>query len=437
LNSINQKAFCRLLPHRFRQQARAVTITELQQRIVNARADNPQAAVELVDALLAASVAVGASDLHLLPTADGLQATWRIDGVLQPVGKISPELAANVIIRLKVLARLLTYRNNVPQEGRITAEGSSVEVRISTFPTLFGEKIVARNLPRGAQPLANLAELGLPTEVQQSLRNALSQTSGALVIAGPAGSGKTTTAYACLREILHASGLQRSVASLEDPVEVVLPGVAQSQVAEAAGFDLLTGLRSLVRQDPEVILIGEIRDPEAAAVAIQAALTGQLLVTTFHATDAASALSRLGEMGVPPYAIRSAIHAIVAQRLVRRLCDCAVPDDAAPSGLDAALQSQGIEPRRLRRPHPDGCETCRSTGYLGRLALAELLDLRSPAIGEAVLQRADAAAIRRVAAGAGMIPLVRRAAELVAAGQTSVSEIIRGFGFDVFNQPLH
>ena len=414
-----------------------MTITELQQRIVNARADNPQAAVELVDALLAASVAVGASDLHLLPTADGLQATWRIDGVLQPVGKISPDLAANVVTRLKVLARLLTYRNNVPQEGRITADGSAFEVRISTFPTLFGEKVVARNLPRGAQPLANLTELGLPTEVQHSLCNALSQTSGALVIAGPAGSGKTTTAYACLREILQASDSQRSVASLEDPVEVVLPGVAQSQVAQASGFDLLTGLRSLVRQDPEVIFIGEIRDPEAAAVAIQAALTGQLLVTTFHAADAASALSRLGEMGIPPYAIRSAIHAIGAQRLVRRLCDCAITDETTPPELNATLQSLGIEPRRFRRPRPDGCETCRSTGYLGRIALAEILDLRSPAIGEAILQRADAAAIRRVTAGAGMIPLVRRAAELVAAGRTSVSEVVRVFGFDVFNPPLH
>ena len=414
-----------------------MTLTELQQRIAAARADNPQAAVELVDALLAASVAVGASDLHLLPTADGLQATWRIDGVLQPVGKIAPELAANVVTRLKVLARLLTYRTNVPQEGRITADGSAVEVRISTFPTLFGEKVVARNLPRGAQPLANLAELGLPSEVQQSLRNALSQTSGALVVAGPAGSGKTTTAYACLREILHASGSQRSIASLEDPVEVVLPGVAQSQVADAAGFDLLTGLRSLVRQDPEVIFIGEIRDPEAAAVAIQAALTGQLLVTTFHATDAASALSRLGEMGIPPYAIRSAIHAIVAQRLVRRLCDCAIPDEAAPAELIALLPSLGIEPQRLRRHRPDGCEACRSTGYLGRLALAEILDLRLQAIGAAILQRADAAAIRQAATSAGMIPLARRAAELVAAGQTSVSEVVRVFGFDVFNQPLH
>jgi general secretion pathway protein E len=413
-----------------------VTLSELQQQIAAARAENPQAAVDLVDALLAASVASGASDLHLLPTMEGLQATWRIDGVLQPVGLISPQLATNVVTRLKVLARLLTYRTNVPQEGRITAEGSAVEVRVSTFPTLFGEKVVARNLPRGAQPLANLAELGLPAEVLQSLRGALSQTSGALVIAGPAGSGKTTTAYACLREILHASGARRSIASLEDPVEVVVPGVAQSPVAESAGFDLLTGLRSLVRQDPEVIFIGEIRDPDAAAVAIQAALTGQLLVTTFHAADAASALSRLGEMGIPPYAVRSAVHAIVSQRLVRRLCACAVPDEALPPEVAATFDRFGLEQRRVRRQRPDGCEACRSTGYVGRVALAEILDLRSTSIGEAILSRADAAAIRQLATTA-MVPLARRAVELVAAGLTSLQEVIRVFGFDLFQQPLH
>lgn len=414
-----------------------MTLPELQQKIAAARAENPQAAVELVDALLAASVAAGASDLHLLPTAEGLQATWRIDGVLQPVGLIAPPLAGNVVTRLKVLARLLTYRSNVPQEGRIAAEGSAVEVRVSTFPTLFGEKVVARNLPRGAQPLASLAELGLPAEVLQSLRDALSQTSGALLIAGPAGSGKTTTAYACLREILHASGSQRSIASLEDPVEVVVPGVAQSPVAEAAGFDLLIGLRSLVRQDPEVIFIGEIRDPETAAVAIQAALTGQLLVTTFHAADAASALSRLSEMGVPPYAIRSVIHAIIAQRLVRQLCDCAIPDDAVPPEVAAALDACQLDGQRIRRARPGGCSACRSTGYVGRIAIAELLNLHSAPLGEAILRRADAATLRTLAPSSGMIPLKRRAAELAASGKTSLQELIRIFGFDLFQKPLH
>jgi type II secretory ATPase GspE/PulE/Tfp pilus assembly ATPase PilB-like protein len=406
-----------------------VTIANLQTALATAKADDPQAAVVLVDALLATSAAVGASDLHLLPTPDGLALSWRIDGVLQPIGAVPKELASNVVTRMKVLARLLTYRTNVPQEGRIAASHGGVEVRISTFPTLFGEKIVARNLPRGEQPLSRIADLGLPAEASQSLRDALRQTSGALIIAGPAGSGKTTTAYACLREIADASGGQRSIASLEDPVEVAVEGVAQSQVAEAAGFDLLTGLRSLVRQDPEVIFIGEIRDAETAAVALQAALTGQLLITTFHATDAAVALSRLGEMGIPPYAIRSAIHSVVAQRLVRRLCSCAQPAEAQTATAAAAaldFNRLNLSAAGIRRPV--GCEACRNTGYAGRMAVAEVLNLQSPQVAEAILANSDAATLRTAAYAAGMTGLLARAAALVSEGQTSAEEVLRVFG---------
>ncbi len=405
-----------------------MTIADLKTRLSTATSDDPQAAVAIVDALLAASADAGASDLHLLPSADGLAISWRIDGVLQPLGSVPNELASNVVTRLKVLARLLTYRTNVPQEGRIAARPGSVEVRISTFPTLFGEKIVARNLPRGEPPLARNADLGLPAEVSQSLRDALLQTSGALIVAGPAGSGKTTTAYSCLREIMDGGRSRRSIASLEDPVEVVVEGVAQSQVAEAAGFDLLTGLRSLVRQDPEVIFIGEIRDAEAAAVALQAALTGQLLITTFHATDAAVALSRLGEMGIPPYAIRSGVRSVVAQRLVRRLCDC-----ARPAELDAAaaLNLGRLELSAAGVKRPVGCEACRHTGYSGRLAVAEVLDLQSPRVAEAVLARSDAATLREAATASGMIGLYPRAAALMSEGVTSAEEVIRVFGIAI------
>jgi general secretion pathway protein E len=405
-----------------------VTIANLQKALSTASADDPQAAVVLVDALLIASAAAGASDLHLLPTADGLALSWRIDGVLQPIGAVPKALASNVVTRMKVLARLLTYRTNVPQEGRIAGGDGGVEVRISTFPTLFGEKIVARNLPRGEQPLARIADLGLPAEVSQALRNSLRQTSGALIIAGPAGSGKTTTAYSCLREIADASRGQRSVASLEDPVEVAVEGVAQSQVAEAAGFDLLTGLRSLVRQDPEVIFIGEIRDAEAAAVALQAALTGQLLITTFHATDAAVAVSRLGEMGIPPYAIRSAIHSVVAQRLVRRLCPCAQPADAQANAAAAALDFHRLNLPAAGIRRPVGCEACRNTGYAGRMAVAEVLNLQTPQVAEAILANSDAATLRTAAVAAGMTGLFPRAAALVSEGKTSVEEVMRVFG---------
>ncbi len=329
----------------------------LQSLIAAKTAEDPNFAVEIVDALLAASAEAGASDLHLMPAADGLHVAWRIDGVLHPVAHVPAALASNVVTRMKVLARLLTYQTGVPQEGRIAAarngaaakpsaatEGG-VEVRVSTFPTVFGEKVVARNLPRSPEQLQRLDDLSFPADVAPSIVAALAQTSGALVVVGPAGSGKTTTAYACLREIIHRSGGQRSVASLEDPVEAVVAGVAQSQVAEAAGFDLVTGLRSLVRQDPEVIFIGEIRDPAAAAIAMQAALTGQLVLTTFHAADGAVALSRLADMGVPPYVLRSAVSAVVAQRLLRRLCDCAIEE--AATAADKAL---GANSPTVRRP---------------------------------------------------------------------------------------
>jgi general secretion pathway protein E len=407
-----------------------LTTVQLQQFLKTATASDPQAAVAIVDALLAASVAAGASDLHLLPTPDGLDITWRIDGVLHPLGRVSKDLATNVVTRLKVLARLLTYRTNVPQEGRIAPGDGGVEVRVSTFPTLFGEKVVARNLPRGEQPLARLDELGLPAEVQTALRATLRQTSGALVIAGPAGSGKTTTGYACLREVIDISGGRRSVASLEDPVEVMVPGVAQSQVSGAAGFDLLTGLRSLVRQDPEVIFIGEIRDAEAAGVAIQAALTGQLVITTFHATDAAAALSRLGEIGIPPYALRSGVRMIVSQRLLRRLCECAEPEPSVAAL--AALKLADLEVSAADVKRAVGCDRCRQTGYLGRLAVAEVLDLESPPVSQALLSRSDAAALRRAAAESGMTGLLPHAARLVAQGVISPAEVFRVFGINAF-----
>lgn len=370
----------------------------------------PQATVEIVDAILAAAIAADASDLHLLPTADVMQATWRLDGVLQPAATIPRQFASNVVTRLKVLARLLTYQTSTPQEGRITAPSSQVEIRVSTFPTVFGEKVVARFLRRGAQPLARVADLGLPADVADELRRALQQTSGAVIIAGPAGSGKTTTAYACLREIIAGSRHERSVASLEDPVEIVVEGIAQSQVADAAGFDMATGLRSLMRQDPEVIFIGEIRDAETARTALQAALTGQLIITTFHAPDAAAALSRLADMGIPPYVLTSGVRVIMGQRLLRRLCKCA--------------QAEPAESRKS----VDGCPACRQTGYRGRIVTAEVLSLERSAVAEALLEHRDAAAIRQAAIDSGMTPIESAARKLVTDGATNIAELVRIFG---------
>ncbi len=318
---------------------------------------DPQYAVQAVDRVLAAGREAAASDLHLTPSADGLDLRWRLDGVLQPVTRFPREVSANIVARLKVLAELLTYRTDVPQEGRI--RDGQVEMRVSTFPTLYGEKAVVR-LFAATGSLLWPANLGLPPEIAASLSRLLGETSGAILVTGPAGSGKTTTVYACLRELASQSS-GRSLTSLEDPIEVAVPGVAQSQVNPVSGFDLATGLRFLLRQDPEVIMVGEIRDPATAEVAFQASLTGHLVLSTFHAGSAAACISRLSDMGIEPYLLRSGILAIVSQRLVRKLCSCSQPiaDEAELLGLPVASARGAcwlcrLCNDRLRGPHTAG-----------------------------------------------------------------------------------
>ena len=246
-----------------------------------------------------------------------------------------------------------------------------------------------------------------------------------MLITGPAGSGKTTTAYACLREVVRQSNGGRSIATLEDPVEVALSGVAQSQVNPRAGFDLAAGLRSLLRQDPEVILVGEMRDPATACVAFQAALTGQLVLTTFHAGSAAGAISRLLDMGLEPYVLRSGIQAVICQRLVRKLCQCT----AAGSGPESTL-GLPVASAKIAR----GCNHCHGTGYRGRTLLAELLTLDMPGVAEGILSRQDAATLEETAVRAGMQTRWDAACRAVEAGITSAAEVRRVSGFsDAFS----
>jgi general secretion pathway protein E len=369
-------------------------------------AASPLYATQFVDLALAAAREAGASDLHLQPAAGrtggpSYEVRWRIDGVLQLVGEFPRGSAADIVSRLKVLAGLLTYRTDVPQEGRIRGDddSASVEMRVSTFPTLQGERAVVR-LFAGASQFLYPQDLGLPAEIETALLRLLVETSGALLITGPAGSGKTTTIYACLREIVRTSEGRRSIVSLEDPIETALAGVSQSLVQPAAGFDLPTGLRSLMRQDPEVILVGEIRDQPTAETVFQAALTGHLVLSTFHAGSAASGVSRLIDMGIEPYLLRSGLRAMLHQRLLRRLCACAKA----------------------------GCSECRHTGYRGRMVLAELLPPLVGELGEAVLARRDAVELARLAAVAGMATISERAARAVEAGATDLVEVRRVLG---------
>jgi general secretion pathway protein E len=381
-------------------------------------------AAQFVDRLLEASHQLGASDLHLRPTADGLELSVRIDGVLQNYGLFPAGKISDVITRLKVLAELLTYRTDVPQEGRVRSPKYAAEIRVSSFPTLHGEKVVVRMFAADSR-YPFLENLGLPADLQHHLEKILTETSGALLITGPAGSGKTTTAYACLRHVVRQSNSGRSVATLEDPIEVALSGVAQSQVNPRAGFDLAAGLRSLLRQDPEVILVGEMRDPTTASVAFQAALTGQLVLTTFHAGIAVGAVSRLLDMGLEPYILRSSIRAVLCQRLLRKLCTCARSSKAPESFLGLPLTHAKI---------PQGCSACNGTGYHGRTLLAEMLTLDAPAVAAALLSRSDASVLQQAAVHAGLQTLWHSACQAAETGITSPAEVRRVLGFyDAFS----
>jgi len=379
---------------------------------------NPRYASDAVEQVLDAARGAGASDIHLQPTADGLQVSWRIDGVLHPVSILPARIAPNIVARLKVLAELLTYRTDVPQEGRIRGIPGEVEMRVSTFPTLFGEKAVVRLFAAPGQFL-RLVDLGLPEAVRDELAHLLAETSGAIVLSGPAGSGKTTTIYACLRELTARSHGQRSLATLEDPIESVVPGVAQAQVNQAAGLTLESGLKSLLRQDPEVIAIGEIRDKTTAEIALQAALTGHLILTTFHAGSACEVIGRFLDMGIEPYVVRSGLRAVVAQRLVRRLCDCATPSTRPDDFLGLPVQTARL---------PKGCNACRGTGYSGRIVLAEMLRPETDDVARAVLARSDVRRLEQVALAAGMIDRWERACAAVEAGLTSPAEVRRILG---------
>lgn len=378
-------------------------------------------ASEFVDALLDFAHAVGTSDVHVQPTRLGVEVKFRSDGVLQSLGVFPLGANSSIISRLKVLSRLLTYQSDVPQEGRIEHPPHGREIRVSTFPTLYGERGVLRFFGHDKE-FSTLDELGNPPAITRHIREALGETSGAMLITGPAGSGKSTTLYACLRHIVGSNAGARSIVALEDPIEVPVEGVAQSEVNVAAGFDLAKGLRSLMRQDPEVIMVGEIRDRDTAEFAIQASLTGQLVLSTFHADTSATAVTRLIEMDIEPFLVRSGLIAVVNQRLLRLLCDCA-RDSADPREfLGMALDRARV---------PVGCDRCNGTGYAQRIIVSEYLDLRNAALGTAILDKADNRELYRLAVGCGMTPLAEQAADLVREGRTSPAEVQRVLGSGV------
>jgi type II secretory ATPase GspE/PulE/Tfp pilus assembly ATPase PilB-like protein len=375
----------------------------------------------LVDLILAEAVQHSASDIHFEPTHQSMEVRFRLDGVLHHVAALSRDLAANVVARLKVMAELLTYRQDIPQEGRLSQGRSQfgVDMRVSTFPTIQGEKAAVRIFGAGAGIL-ELDQVGLPEAILAELQTLFLERTGAIFLTGPSGSGKTTTLYACLRYLLRESRGGRHIVTIEDPVEQVLEGISQSQARPGTEFDFARGLRSLLRQDPEIIMVGEVRDPDTAHIAIEAALTGHLVLSTLHAGSACGVISRLLEMGIETYLLTSGLKGILNQRLLRRLCPgCVRPLTPPPLPGGERGRGEGWEAA--------GCDRCFGTGYKGRLLLAELVTLDAP-LRQVVLERGDTLALERQFAQSGRPTIWSSAAHALGLGWTTQDEIMRVLG---------
>ena len=388
---------------------------------------NQPPVVRYVNLLVRDAYDAGASDIHLEAVrtngAQGLLTRFRLDGVLVPATEPPADLGAAVVSRIKLLAELDIAERRRPQDGRIRVrlERRELDLRVSTVPTVFGESVVLRLLDRGGRP-TRLDELGMPDAISVAMARLSARPHGLLLVTGPTGSGKTTTLYSCLRtRDAHAEKL----ITVEDPVEYQLPGVTQVPVHAKAGITFGAALRSILRQDPDVVMVGEMRDPETAEVAVQAAMTGHLVFSTLHTNDAVGAVPRLLDLGLPAYLIAATLDGVLAQRLVRRICDeCRVT--YAPS-TDHVLRVGG---RVHERPvsgsftRGAGCPACRGTGFRGRIGLYELLVV-SDAIKEAITRSVSRAELRGVALDEGMRPLRADGWAKVVLGLTTVEEVLR------------
>ena len=361
-----------------------------------------------------------ASDIHLEATRAGLLARFRIDGVLMDVPSPPRGLQAAVISRVKILAELDIAERRAPQDGRIRVrlEERELDLRVSTVPTLYGESVVLRLLDRGGRPVG-LDELGMAPATLETFRRLAERPHGILLATGPTGSGKTTTLYAAL-------GLRQRTAekiiTVEDPVEYHLEGVTQVPVNVKAGMTFAGALRSLLRQDPDVLMVGEMRDGETAGIAVQAALTGHLVFSSLHTNDAASALTRLVDLKVEPYLIAATLEGVLAQRLVRKTCPDCRERYAPDRGAVALLAQQPVGRVRLERGR--GCAACRHTGYRGRTGIFELLVVNED-IKQQLVKTPNASALRDLAEAGGMLTLRRDGWRKVQAGLTTVEEVLR------------
>jgi len=380
-------------------------------------ADSDAPVIKLVHSLVAQAVEQGASDIHLNPEEGDTRVQFRIDGVLHPAATVKRKMAMGVVSRIKIMADLDISEKRVPQDGRfaLTVDRRRVDIRVVTLPLVYGEGVVMRILDKGAT-IQSLDSLGMQVAELEKFTQAIHRPNGAVLVTGPTGSGKSTTLYAALAALNDGD---RSILTIEDPVEQRIPGIKQMQIAPKAGVTFDVGLRSMLRADPDVIMVGEIRDRETAHIAVEAALTGHLVLSTLHTRDAPSALGRLIDMGIEPFLVSSAIDCIVAQRLVRMLCKhCKRPLTVS----EAVLAEHGLEGAETYEAV--GCSRCGNSGYRGRMGLYEVMTV-SERIRALILERASVDDMIAVAVGEGMLRLRDDGIEKVREGLTSIAEIER------------
>ena len=378
--------------------------------------------IRLVNQIIARAVETQASDIHIEPFEDRLRVRYRYDGVLHEAESPPARLSAAITSRIKIMSRLDIAERRLPQDGRIklAVRGHEVDFRVSTIPSLYGETVVLRVLDRSAVAL-DYATLGVGPALVRQLSAAFELPNGIVLVTGPTGSGKTTTLYTGLTGL---NAVTRKVVTVEDPIEYQLQGINQIQVKPQIGLSFATLLRSILRQDPDVIMVGEIRDLETAQIAVQAALTGHLVLSTVHTNSAATTIARLRDMGLEDYLMTAVLRGILAQRLVRRLCTaCRRPAPAAPEMVRRFRLDRFVAGDPVLW-HPVGCAQCRGTGYRGRQAIAEFL-VPDAAIERLIFTRADGAEIERAAVAAGMVTMFDAGVQAALDGTTTVEEVVR------------
>ncbi|MBI5816331.1 MAG: type II secretion system ATPase GspE [Nitrospinae bacterium] len=396
-------------------------VHDLPEDLLETSAEAP--VIRLVNSILVQSAKEKASDIHIEPYERDLAVRFRIDGTLRNVVKPPKKFQSLIVSRIKIMAGLDIAEKRLPQDGRlkIVIAGKEIDVRVSVIPTSHGERVVMRLLDKSTM-LVGFGQLGMPADVRDVIEKLIRSPHGIILVSGPTGSGKTTTLYSALSSI---NSPDKNIITVEDPVEYQLGGIGQMQVNAKVGLTFASGLRSILRQDPDVIMVGEIRDRETAQIAVQAALTGHLVFSTIHTNDAAGAVTRLVDMGIEPFLISSSLTASLAQRLVRSLCP-ACRKQYKPS--DEHFAKLGVDRGRFAPDtvfyHPAGCAECANSGYKGRLGIFEVL-LIDDEIRSLITQRADASMIRRAAAAKGFKSMREQAAESVMSGATSLEEVVR------------